>query len=212
MADNSFIKMSVFFAEDQITVSSGMIRSQGDKFIMMGEDFDLIPHQSAVDVVGYRQDGIVFMSGRVTLSTKSQINFDIVRLADKQERRMYLKVKVHLKTRLLRAFSMGRSRRSYAINEMIQVRDLSIGGIGFYSSSVFLKKQKVTINFNELKPGFTAVAEILRRETGPFRGGYRFKYGCRLLNISGEEERVLCEYVFRTQLKNRQQLLLHQEE
>ncbi len=208
----SFVKMSVFYGEDQTTVSSSTISAMGERMILRGEDFELIPHQSIVDVVGYLQDGVVFMSGKVTLSTASQLNLDIIKIEDKQERRSYLKVKVYLETKLLRAFSMGKSNRSYSIGDTIHTRDLSLGGIAFYSNRVLLKKQKVTIDFNELKPEFIAQAEILRRESGWFRGGYRFKYGCRFLNIDGEEERVLCEFVFRIQLENHRKLMRMQEE
>ncbi|HVI42583.1 MAG TPA: PilZ domain-containing protein [Anaerovoracaceae bacterium] len=208
MADNSsFIKMDVFYAEEQVTISSSSINAMGDRIILMGDDFDLVPHQSNIEVVGYLQDGIVFMNGKVTLSTDSQINFDIIKTDNKQERRSYLKVRVHLNTTLFRAFSLGRSNKSYSLNEPIQTRDLSLGGIAFYSNSILFKKQKVEIDFNILKPGFIARAEVLRKERGPFRGGYRFKYGCRFLNISGEEERVLCEFVFRTQIENHRKLM-----
>ena len=212
MADKgSYLKMSVFYSEGQKTISSSSISEMGERFILRGEDFELIPHKSIVDVAGYLKDGVIFMSGRVTLSTSSQINLDIIKTDEKQERRSYLKVKVDMKTKLLRAYSKGKINRSYAINEMIQTRDLSLGGIAFFSDRILLKKQKVTIDFNELKPGFIARAEILRREKGPF-GGYRFKYGCRLLDIGGEEERVLCEYVFKKQLENHKKLMRMQDE
>ena len=212
MADKgSYLKMSVFYSEGQKTISSSSISEMGDRFILRGEDFDLIPHKSIVDIAGYLKDGVIFMSGRVTLSTSSQINLDIITSDEKQERRSYLKVKVDMKTKLLRAYSKGKINRSYAINEMIQTRDLSLGGIAFFSNRILLKKQKVSIDFNELKPGFIARAEILRREKGTF-GGYRFKYGCRLLDISGEEERVLCGYVFKKQLENHKKLTRMQDE
>ncbi len=212
MADKgSYLKMSVFYSEGQKTISSSSISEMGDRFILRGEDFDLIPHKSIVDIAGYLKDGVIFMSGRVTLSTSSQINLDIITSDEKQERRSYLKVKVDMKTKLLRAYSKGKINRSYAINEMIHTRDLSLGGIAFFSNRILLKKQKVSIDFNELKPGFIARAEILRREKGTFQG-YRFKYGCRLLDISGEEERVICGYVFKKQLENHKKLMRMQDE
>ena len=39
-----------------------------------------------------------------------------------------------------------------------------------------------------LKPGFIARAQVLRKERGPFRGGYRYKYGCRFMDISGKKK------------------------
>jgi hypothetical protein len=203
--------MNVFYAEEEVTVSSGNISINGSKIMLMGEDFGLIPHQSIVEVVGYLQDGIVYMNAKVTLSTTSQLNFEIVKTDGKQERRNFLKVKVYMNSRLLRAFALGRSGKGYLINEPIMTRDISLGGIAFYSNSVLFKKQKVELDFNILKPGFIAQAEVLRKERGPFRGGYRFKYGCRFQNISGEEERVLCEFVFRTQIENHKKLTHHDD-
>ena len=211
MADNSYIKMSVFYAAEEVTITSSNINNMGDRIILMGDDFGLIPHQSLVEAVGYLQDGIVFMKAKVTLSTNSQLNFGILKAEGKQERRSYLKVKIHLSAKLLRAYSLGKIKKTYAINEAIQTRDLSLGGIGFYSNRTLLKGQKLEIDFNLLKPGFIAQAQVLRRERGPFRGGYRFKYGCRFQDISGEEERVLCEFVFRTQIENHRKFI-HQED
>lgn len=198
--------MDVFYAEEEVTVSSGNISITGNKVMLMGDDFGLIPHQSIVEAIGYLQDGIVYMNAKVTLSTTSQLNLEIVKTDNKQERRSFLKVRVFMNSRLLKGFSLGRSGKGYLINEPIMTRDISLGGIAFYSNSVLFKKQKVELDFNILKPGFIAQAEILRKERGPFRGGYRFKYGCRFLNISGEEERVLCEFVFRTQIENHRKL------
>lgn len=201
MMQNSFIKISVFYAEKGVTVSSSNINAMGERIILMGEDFGLIPHQSIVDVIGYFQDGVVFMNAKVSLSTSSQLNFDILKRDGKQERRSYLKVKVQINSKLTRAFSLGKREKPYRIDEAIETRDLSLGGVAFYSDSVLFKKQKVELDFNMLRPGFMAQAEVLRKERGPFHGR-RFKYGCRFVNISGEEERVLCEFVFRTQINN----------
>ncbi|MDF2653962.1 MAG: hypothetical protein K0R19_436 [Bacillota bacterium] len=212
MADNrSYIKISVFYSEGQKTISSNNISALDDRIILRGEDFDLVPHKSIVDVAGYLKDGVVFMSGRITLSTTSQVNLDIIKTDNKQERRTYLKVKADLKTKLLRAYSKGKRKRSYRIDEVIQTRDISLGGIAFFSNRTLLKKQMITIDFNSIKPGFIAKAEILRKERGPF-AGFRFKYGCRFLDVGGEEERVLCEFVFKKQLENHRKLTLMQDD
>ena len=110
MAGNAFIKMNVFYAEEEVTITSSNINAMGSRIILMGEEFGLIPHQSIVEVVGYLQDGIVFMNAKVTLSTSSQLNFDIIKTDNKQERRSYLKVKVYMNSKLLRGFSLGKER------------------------------------------------------------------------------------------------------
>lgn len=203
--NSSYIKMSVFYSEGQKTISSTSISVIDERIILRGEDFDILPHKSIVDIAGYLKDGVVFMSGRVTLSTESQVNLDIIKTDDKQERRTYLKVKADLKTKLLRAYSKGKSNRSYIVNETIQIRDISLGGVGFFSNRTLLKKQILEINLNDIKPGFTPRAQVLRKERGSF-GVYRYKYGCQFLNMSGEEERVLCEFVFKKQLENHRKL------
>jgi hypothetical protein len=209
---NNYIKMSIYYPEAQTTVSSARINMFGERVTLLGQDFEMIPHKSVVDVIGYLKDGVVLMNGKVTLSTPNQINVNIIKTDDKQERRSYLKVKIQLRTKLLRAYSLGRNGKSYAVNEIIETRDLSLGGVAFYSNGNFFKRQKISIDFNYIKPAFIAKAEILRKERGSFKNGYRFKYGCRFLNISSEEERVLCEFVFRTQLEGHKRLLQMQEE
>ena len=194
--------MNVHYAEEEVTITSSSISAEGGRIIMMGDDFGLIPHRSVVEAIGYLEDGIVFIKAKVTLSTDSQLNLEVINTESKQERRNFLKVKIYMATRVVRAFSLGKSKKPYLVNERIMTRDISLGGIAFYSNMRFFKKQRIELDFNILKPGFIAEAEVLRREPGPFRGGYRFKYGCCFLNINGEEERVLCEFVFKTQLEN----------
>ena len=211
MAENSsYIKMSVFYSEGQKTVSSTSINVQDDRVILRGEGFDLLPHKSIVDIAGYVKDGVVYMSGRVTLSTASQVNLDIIKTDSKKERRAYLKVKTDFKTRLLRAYSKGKSGRSYTINEVIQTRDISLGGVAFFSNRTLLRKQIITIDLTGIRPGFIARAEVLRKERGNF-SGYRFKYGCRFLHIGGEEERVLCEFIFKKQIENHKKLMRYDD-
>ncbi len=209
---NNYIKMDIYYPEEDITVTSTNINTMDERVTAMGEDFELIPHQSIVDVVAYQEDGVVVISGQITLSTSSQLNFNIIKTDDKQERRNYLKVRTQIKTRLLKAYSMGRGHKPFVVDEAIVTRDVSLGGIGFYSNRVFFKKQQVNVDLSSIKPGFFANAEVLRKERGPYSNGYRFKYGCRFLPISGEEERVLCEYVFKTQLENHRKLMRLKEE
>lgn len=206
MTDKSFVKISVIYMEGEVAISSEKIIAAGDRIILKGRDFGVIPHQSVVEIIGYLQDGIVLMEGKVTLSTESQLNVDLTRIHNKQERRSYLKVKTGKSAVLLKAFSLGRRNKAYAIDGRILIRDLSLGGVSFYANSILLKYQRVEIGFDIITPGFTAMAEVLRRQRGHF-GKYRFLYACRFLNISGEMDRALCEFVFKTQLENRKKLL-----
>lgn len=201
MSEKSYIKIDVIY-EKNITVSSDQPSAIGDRIILRGEDYVLIPHKSKVDIVGYLEDGIVLMKGEVTVSTKSQLNVNVTKTDEKQERRSFLKVRLKMEPLLLKAYSLGKRHIAYTVNQRIQTRDLSIGGIAFYSNSVLFESQKIEIDLSILKPGFIAKAEVLRKERGFYRGGFRYKYGCCFLNISGEKERVLCEFVLKTQLGN----------
>ncbi len=202
----NYVKISVLYDEKKIAISSVDFTVLDDRMILRGENFDLIPHQSIVDVVGYSEKGVLVMCGKVTLSTRMQVNIDIIKSDDLQDRRKYLKVKTSKKGRVVQAFSMGKSKKPYDIDERIETRDISLGGVCFYSNKTFLKKQKISLEFDFLRLGRNLEAEVLRRVKGEFRGSYRYKYGCRFLKINYKEEQVICEYVFRVQLENHKRL------
>lgn len=216
MRDITFIRVDVVYTDGETAtaVSSEKINFTEGKLSLKGRNYSLIPHGSAVEGIGYLWDGFVMIEGEVALSTESQLNVIIKKMSGKQERRSFLKVRTGVNVVLSRAFSLGKSGRAYRINETIYTKDLSLGGISFYSNRVLFKKQQIEIDFGAVIPNFRARAEVLRKERGSFlhkvKGAfkrYRYIYACRLLEVSGEEERVLCEYVFRTQLENRRRLL-----
>jgi len=199
-----FVKVSIIY--DDIAISSMNVSINEDKIILFGEDFDLIPHHSRVDMVGYYEDGLSIMSAQVSLSTESQLNLYIVKKDDKQNRRKYIRVKVHKHGKLVKAYAMGKSTKCFRLDEEIETRDVNLGGVGFYSNKILLKRQKITLDFGFLKQGFQPLAEVLRIEKGVSKGGYRYKYGCRFIYKNTEEERLICEYVFKIQIENHTKL------
>mgnify|MGYP000848882241 CR=1 FL=1 len=201
MSEHSYIKIDVIF-EKNITVSSDHPSATGGRIILKGEDFALLPHKAEVEIVGYLPDGIVLMTGKVTVSTRSQLNVNVTKTDEKLERRSCLKVRTKMALLLRRAYSLGKRHIAYTVDQPILTRDLSIGGIGFYSNSVLFESQRIEIDLSVLKPDLLVEAVVLRKERGFYRGGFRYKYGCHFLNVSGEKERVLCEFVLQTQLKN----------
>ncbi|HWQ77401.1 MAG TPA: PilZ domain-containing protein [Anaerovoracaceae bacterium] len=216
MKEHSFIRVDVIYTDEEApaAISSEKCGFIDGKLILKGRNFSQMPHGAAVEAVGYFSDGFVMIEGEVALSTESQLNIIVKKMGDKQERRSFLKVKTSIYTILSKAYSLGRSGRAYRINETILTKDLSLGGISFYSNRVLFKKQKIEIDFSSVLPGFKAEAEVLRKVRGSFlhkiKGAfkrYRYIYACRFRKISGEEERALCEFVFRTQLENRRILL-----
>ena len=201
-----FVKINIMYGgeteENDVSISSMNVNADGERIFINGEGFGLIPHYSIVDVIGYFEDGLVIMSGQVSLSTESQINLNIIKTEDMQNRRKYIRVKLFKITNLVRAYSLGKNNKSYLINELIETRDVNLGGIGFYSNKRLFINQKIRLDFDFLKPGFEASAEILRIEKGWFSSKYKYKYGCAFLNKNSEEERTICEYVFRVQIEN----------
>lgn len=202
----NFKKIDVFYEEQGIQISSVAVSSMDNRITLMGDQFQLIAHQTLVDVIGYLEDGIVLMTGKVTLSTASQLNLDVESIDEKQERRKYLKVKTNFKTRLIKAHALGKRNKSILVNENVEIRDLSLGGACIYSNKTFFKKQRLYLDFSHLKPGFIAEAIVLRREKESYKIGFRYRYGCQFQNLGNEEQRILCEYVFKIQIQNHKRL------
>lgn len=198
---NSFTKVCFYDIEHNTEICSEVIRLEGNRITAKGRNLKLLPHQSIVDVVGYSDDGLVFMKAHVTLSNESQINLEIIGM-EKHDRRQYLKVRSYLDTKVIRALSLGKRKKSYLINEHIKTRDLSLGGIAFYANNVYLLNQKIELDLGNIKPGFKVMAKVLRRQNGLYPGGYRYKYACSLIDVEGHKERILCEFVFKTQLED----------
>ena len=96
-----------------------------------------------------------------------------------------------------------------SINESIETRDLSLGGICFYSNRTFFTDQRLLIDFHlhHLKSNFIAEAIVLRRVHEKQKNGFRYKYGCRFINLDNEHQRILCEYVFRVQIENHRRIM-----
>lgn len=216
MKEYTFIRAEVIYTDGETTVAvtSEKCGFTDGKLSLKGKEFGKMPHGATVEAIGYVWDGFVIVEGEVALSTESQLNINVRKIGGKQERRSFLKVKVGVNAVLRKAFSLGRMRKAYKINETVLTKDLSLGGISFYSNRVLFKKQRIEIDMGLIIPGFSAQAEVLRKERGSYlhkiKGSfkrYRFIYACRLLKIGGEEERALCEFVFRTQLENRRKLL-----
>lgn len=188
--------------EKEIIISSTSLTAEGDRFILRGEGFPLVKHRSLVDVVQFFEDGFVEGEGEISLSTESQLNVRILKEDEKQNRRKYIRVKVQDRIRLIRAYSLVSGRRSYVIDEEAQAEDMNIGGVCFRSNRVFLKKQKIDIGFEFLKGFRVVTAEVLRIRKAEPGSGHRYRYGCRFLELDQEQERSVCEYVFKVQIES----------
>lgn len=203
----NYKKIDVYNDNEDIIISSSIIHSSVDRITLLGDDFELINHKTKVRLLGYLEDGVVLMNGRVTLSTNTQLNLEILELDIKKERRKFLKVRINFKANLLKSYSLGKSKKSMRINEVIRVRDISLGGIGFYSNNTYLKNQKLLIDLSHIRTNFIVEAIVLRKDFNNFRLGYRYRYGCSLINIQNEQQRILCEYVFKVQIETHKKLM-----
>ncbi|MDR1572006.1 MAG: PilZ domain-containing protein [Clostridiales Family XIII bacterium] len=208
---DNIIKVDISKSDERIFASSDHISVNGNRIVLHGKDMAEIPHQTQVDIVAYFEDGLQFMWGVVTLSIPKQINVEIVsQVAKKEERRQSLKVRTSFDAKAVRVYSMGRLRRSMKTDTDIKIRDLSLGGAGFFSNHPFFRKQRITLDLSFLKQGFKAEFQVLRRErvedrtdaagnvTGP--PDFKFRYGGRVLRLTSEQERLVCEYVFKVQI------------
>ena len=103
---------------------------------------------------------------------------------------------------LIRAHALYDDISTYNVKSKIRLRDISLCGIGFYSNTVFFVKQKIVINLNCIKDDLLVTAQVLRREKEKVPINYKYKYGCKFLGLNNEQQRLICEYVFRLELEN----------
>ncbi|MDR1134990.1 MAG: PilZ domain-containing protein [Clostridiales Family XIII bacterium] len=209
--ERRLVKVSITGVDGDISISSEKVKTEDGRVILLGRGLEEVPHQTPVDVIAYYEDGIQFMWGIVTLSIPSQLNVDIVSVPGKrQERRENLKVRTSFDAVVEYVCSMGRRRRKLRLNAAVRIRDLSLGGAGFFSNHTFFKKQRLTINMDFLKPGLKVEFQVLRRErqkdalnedsADMKTTNFRYRYGGRILKLSVEQERLICEHVFKVQL------------
>jgi hypothetical protein len=213
--ERRLVKVSVSVADGSVSISSESVKTEDGRLILLGRGLKEIPHQTPVDVVAYYEDGVQFMWGVVTLSMPEQMNVDIVSAPSKrQERRESLKVRISFDAIVEAVYSTGRQRRRFNMRVPIRIRDLSMGGAGFFSNHIFFRKQRLMIDLGFLKPGLKVEFQVLRREKPkPVLGGdgevvraveFRYRYGGRIVKLNADQEQTICEHVFKVQLQEHQ--------
>lgn len=206
MKNSDYKKIEVVNSENETIAASTEFSIIDNRIILHGEDFPLLDHNSAVKVIAFSKDGIVSMDGIVTMSIRKQMNINVVEFREKKERRSYLKVRIDAKAIVRKAF-MGRSGRGFIVNEEIKLRDISVGGICFFSDKVFFVNQRLYIELHEIREGLILKAVVLRKKRESYTTGYRYRYACRFAALNNAEETILCEYVFKMELENYQKEL-----
>jgi hypothetical protein len=212
MATKRIVKVDISKLDKGFHASSENVTTEPNRLILRGEGFMDIPHRTPVDIIVYYEDGIQFLFGEVTLSLSTRINLDILSVvSDKKERRRSLKVRTSFDATAIRMFSMT-GRRCMRVDVPIRVRDLSMGGIGFFCNHPFFRKQKLILDMSHLKSDFKIEFQILRKEkieahmvdgVEISKIGFKFRYGGCILRITAEQERLITEYVFKVQLSER---------
>jgi hypothetical protein len=203
------VKVDISKLDEGLHASAENVTIEPERLIMRGDGFMDIPHRTPVDIIVYYEDGIQFFFGEVTLSLPRQINVDILSVvSDKKERRRSLKVRTSFDATAMRMFSIT-GTRYMRVDVPIRVRDLSVGGIGFFCNHPFFRRQKLILDMSYLKSGFKAEFQILRKEkieahmvdgVEISKIGFKFRYGGRILQLTTEQERLITEYVFKVQL------------
>jgi hypothetical protein len=209
------VKADVSKLDEGIHVSSENVTMEDGRLILRGRNLKELPHQTPVDIIVYFEDGIQFMWGAVTLSVAKQLNVEILSTTSKkEERRRNLKVRTSFDARVTAMYSLGSKRRKMNTDVVIRVRDLSLGGVGFFCDHPFFRRQRIRIDMGFLKRGFVVDFQILRKDKiqRDMAGDdlflpiidYRFRYGGRISRLSAEQERLICEYVFKVQIAEHQ--------
>jgi hypothetical protein len=207
------VKIDISKLDEGLYASAEDVRREPNRLIMHGAGFMSIPHQTPVDVIVYYEDGIQFFLGEVRLSMPTQINVEILSVvSNKKERRNNLKVRTSFDATAVAMFSMT-GRSMMRVHVPIRVRDLSMGGMGFFCNHPFFRKQRLMLDMGHLKKGFGVEFQILRKEkigahmvdgVDISKVGFRFRYGGIISSITAEQERLITEYVFRVQLLEHQ--------
>ena len=205
--EKALVKLELINVDEGVRISSEQTKISAYRLILypsIAEMFPIIPHQTQVDIIAYYEDGIQMMWGEISLSLPEQINVEVLSSAgERQERRKNLKVRTSFDAKVVAMKSLGKRKRRMRTNANIRVRDLSLGGVGFFSDSLFFRNQMISIDLSYLKPGFIVEFLVLRREKiigYGFAPSFRYKYGGMVLKLSGEQERMVCEYVYKVQI------------
>jgi len=188
--------------QNEAVVASTDFSVSENRIILHGEDFPVFPKNSKVKIIGYMEDGIIPMEGIVALSIEKQLNVDVIAFDEKNDRRSYLKVRTEATATVRKACMACRNRKCFRVNESIKLRDISLGGLCFFSDKNFLLKQKLCIELHEIKEGLIVKAQILRKEKGQGGSGFRYRYGCSFVQLDNVAQTYICEYVFRMELEN----------
>ena len=198
----TFKKMEVADTLSEAFLTSYQVVQEGDRLFLRGEGFPGIDHRNEVDIIGYSEEGLRAMRGIVTLSIDTQLNVDVLAYGDERDRRDHLKVRVNDRACIQRAFMKNRSEKGLIVDDEVRLRDISVGGLCFFSNRTYFVGQRLIIHLDAIRQDMVVEALILRKERERRRTGVRYRYACRFIQLNEMYQRVICEYVFRVQLED----------
>ncbi len=201
----TFNKVDIYDNEQKIILSSNQVTIYENRISLFGNFPVLLSHGMWVDATGFLDDGFISFSGRVSLSVETQINLTEIKMGQKMDRRNFLKVKVPFEGVLLMGYEMVNGKKTLLTDEEIKIRDISVGGVGFYFNKSLIKKKKILLRLDSVREDFIAEAIVLRKEKIRHEN-HKFRYGCRFLSLDNIQQSILCKYVFRTQLESRKKV------
>lgn len=175
---------------------------EGNRLILHGERFMLVNRHSKVRLMGYCDDGVMEMHGKVTMSIPSQVNIDIDSIGKATDRRDSLKVRTDAEAIITGFYMPGRNNKKFSIRDNIRLRDISAGGVCFFSNNVYFVKQRLYIDLFDVAEQLKVDALLLRKKKEDRPGGHRYRYACKFVGVDPISERKLFEYAFKTELEN----------
>jgi hypothetical protein len=202
--NQDFKKFDIIYSGEAYPIHPVEVKVDGPRLIIHGENLPPFNRNSDIKIIGYLENGIVEMEGNVSLSIKEQININIWSKGTTSDRRDSLKVKTDALATIKRAYMANRKKKTFYINEGVQLRDISAGGLCFYSDRVYFKRQRLYISLDEIQEGLMVKAVVLRKVREKYSIGFKYHYGCQFEGLESPCERIIREYTFKMQIVSHQ--------
>lgn len=203
LSNNTLKKIEVVDNDHGTKAISLDFSIEENRIILRGKDFSLFDRYKKLKLVGFCGEGVIEMEGVVTLSIKEQLNIEISEVEKTNDRRAYLKVRSDAKGKILWSYLPNRMKKAFHhLNDDMELRDISVGGICFFSNNVYFVKHRLYINLYEINKDLKVNTIILRKEREAPSSKYKYRYACKFTRLGGIDERIICEYAFKKELEN----------
>ncbi len=199
-------KIGLVHPDSGIIITSTDINVIGNRIILHGIGFPLLDRNTDVDITGYCDEGLIEMQGTITLSIGKQVNINVNTVEGINDRRTYLKVRCDAEATILSAYMKNRGGKIFFREDRIILRDISAGGLCFFSDKIYFIKHKLLIELHGVAEDLKVNAIILRKQKEYRVPGFRYRYACKFVGLNRVDERKIFEYTFRKELENHQKM------